>query len=197
MARTRDEALAKRRQAEILDAAARCFVRDGVHQTSIREICVEAKLSSGAVYNHYSSKDAIIEATAARERREIDELAAYLASAQDIAAAIPAVVGEMIRWTTPDAAKLSIELLSEASRNQHVASALAANDRLFRRTLLEAIKRARKTGGFAPDPSANDQLEIVISVFEGFVGRIAIGPAARPKRFADLAEKTLRAVLFA
>jgi AcrR family transcriptional regulator len=38
-------------------AALRLFVRNGVAETSIRDISVEAGVSQGAMYNHYRSKD--------------------------------------------------------------------------------------------------------------------------------------------
>ncbi len=44
-------------------AARRCFIRHGIH-ISVDEICAEAKVSKGALYGYFASKDAIIQAIA-------------------------------------------------------------------------------------------------------------------------------------
>lgn len=45
----------------ILQAARRLFLRQGYHATGMREIAREAGISPGAVYNHFSSKEEILE----------------------------------------------------------------------------------------------------------------------------------------
>jgi AcrR family transcriptional regulator len=52
------------RRTQILQAACKCFSRSGVHRTTIRDICQEAGLSTGALYGYFKSKDEIIEAMA-------------------------------------------------------------------------------------------------------------------------------------
>ncbi len=55
---TQEHSLARRQQ--IIDAAYRCFSRNGFHQTSMRDIYQEAGLSAGAVYHYFESKHEII-----------------------------------------------------------------------------------------------------------------------------------------
>ena len=63
MPRVSDDHRARRRR-QILDAARRCFVRRGFHQTSMQDILREADLSAGAVYTYFRSKDEIVAAIA-------------------------------------------------------------------------------------------------------------------------------------
>src|SRR5918995_1872307 len=56
------------RRAEILEAAQRCFVRAGFHQTSMQEICAEAGMSAGNLYRYFPSKEALIAGIAERDR---------------------------------------------------------------------------------------------------------------------------------
>ena len=56
-----------RREARLLDAAARLFARFGFDKTSIDEIARDAGVSKGAVYLHWPSKDALFEATLVRD----------------------------------------------------------------------------------------------------------------------------------
>src|ERR1051325_2409346 len=61
------------RRDEILEAAERCFVRSGFHQTSMQEICAEAGMSAGNLYRYFPSKEALIAGIAERDRAEVGQ----------------------------------------------------------------------------------------------------------------------------
>jgi len=96
MAKVTDAHVAARRQ-QILQAACTCFSRHGYHRTSVRDICRQAKLSPGAIYGYFDSKEEILEALAGLGRentrslleaaRTEDSAARSLAQLLDIAAA--------------------------------------------------------------------------------------------------------------
>lgn len=70
------------RREELLGIAARLFGRHGYDATSIDAIIGEAKLSKGAFYHHYRSKDALLEALAARAAKQaLERLREILADA--------------------------------------------------------------------------------------------------------------------
>jgi AcrR family transcriptional regulator len=52
------------RRAQILAAARTCFLRNGLHNTSMQDLIKEAGLSVGAVYRYFKSKNEIITAIA-------------------------------------------------------------------------------------------------------------------------------------
>src|SRR5512140_961015 len=58
------------RRDDILEAAERCFVRSGFHQTSMQDICAEAGMSAGNLYRYFPSKEAIIAGICERNRAE-------------------------------------------------------------------------------------------------------------------------------
>lgn len=64
MPRVSDEHLTARRE-QILEAARVCFLRNGLHNTSMQDLIREADLSVGAVYRYFKSKNEIIGAIAA------------------------------------------------------------------------------------------------------------------------------------
>ncbi|GAB5519117.1 MAG: helix-turn-helix domain-containing protein [Rhodothermales bacterium] len=55
------------REARILDAAAELFIHFGYDKTTVADIAGQAGVSKGAIYLHYSSKDALFEALLIRE----------------------------------------------------------------------------------------------------------------------------------
>ena len=63
MPRVSEDHLIARRQ-QILDAARVCFLRQGIHTTSMQQLIAEAGLSVGAVYRYFKSKNEIISAIA-------------------------------------------------------------------------------------------------------------------------------------
>ncbi|MGI9414592.1 MAG: TetR/AcrR family transcriptional regulator [Hyphomicrobiales bacterium] len=192
MPRTADQALARSRRKEILDAAAACFIERGTHQTTMREIIARAGLSAGAVYSYFDGKDALIEALAARERAEIEDLAAHLESVGDPVRAIVEAVHAIISECSHDDARLAIELLAEASRNEAVKQAVGHNDQALREAFADAIARAMRTGAISSPLPAPLLLETVIALYEGFVGRIAVDDRADRDAFAAAAASALR-----
>ncbi|MGK5679283.1 TetR/AcrR family transcriptional regulator [Actinoplanes sp. URMC 104] len=78
MPRVSEDHLTARRE-QILVAARACFLRKGLHNTSMQDLIKEAGLSVGAVYRYFKSKDEIIAAIAEGVvggiRERIDEVA--------------------------------------------------------------------------------------------------------------------------
>jgi AcrR family transcriptional regulator len=68
------EAHLEARRNQIIEAAARCFSRDGFQATTIETICDEAELSTGAVYRYFDSKDEIITAIAEMGRQTTQDI---------------------------------------------------------------------------------------------------------------------------
>jgi AcrR family transcriptional regulator len=58
------------RSAELLDCAQRLFFRDGYENTTVNDIIREASVSKGAFYHYFASKEALLEALAARLARD-------------------------------------------------------------------------------------------------------------------------------
>src|SRR6187455_1129212 len=55
----------ERTRARMMDAAKALFARQGVDNTRINEITEEADVGFGSFYNHFDSKEAIVEAVLA------------------------------------------------------------------------------------------------------------------------------------
>lgn len=195
MARTKDEALTKARRNEILEAAARCFVKRGIHQASMRQICAEAKLSSGAVYNYFQSKDAIIEGMAAREQEDIAELAAFLRQQSDALKAIVQAAVWIVEETSAADARLYTELAAEAGRNDAVRQRMVENDAALQACLLDTIRRGQDSDRITTDLTSEELLSLVTVTYEGFISRIAVEGDAGRKKMAALTAFTLEKLL--
>lgn len=172
-----DPRLREKRHREILEAAAHCFAQHGFHQTSMQTICAEARLSAGAVYRYFESKDAIIIAIAAQERTEMIELLQHLREAKNVVDGLIEVSRELL-FASPTAHStgLSIEVLVEASRNHDVAEVLRHNDAELKRILIEILDIAVARGDIDPKLDSEAIAEIVFSLIDGLIGRSHFDP---------------------
>lgn len=195
MARTKDETLTAARKGEILTAAALCFVQHGIHQASMRQVCKQAKLSAGAVYNYFDSKEAIIEAIAERDRKEISELSEYLANSKNSFNAIIQATKWIIEETSKENAQLQIELLSEASRNKTVRKHMEANDVALSESIRDTIISGQQNGTIDKTVKESELTQIIVATYEGFLGRIAADDKSDRKALSKLAEHMLIKIL--
>ncbi|MFC6881098.1 MULTISPECIES: TetR/AcrR family transcriptional regulator [Actinomadura] len=83
MPRVSEEHL-ERRRTQIMDAARACFIRKGIHETSMQDIFAESGLSAGAVYRYFKSKNEIIEAVATTVIADLHEFIAALATQEPL-----------------------------------------------------------------------------------------------------------------
>ena len=146
MPRVSQEHLDARRR-QILDAARRCFVRNGFHATSMQDVLSEANLSAGAVYRYFRSKDDIIAAIA------IDALAEVTSAFEDVfdtdtPPPVEEVLGRILTTiqrldNTQDLAKVAIQVWGEVLRSPTLAERFAeaiGSVRLILTRLVEAYQ---------------------------------------------------------
>jgi AcrR family transcriptional regulator len=99
-----DENLSRGEQTrqQIIQAAARLFVGQGYHGTSMRQIAEEAGIALGGIYNHFPSKQAIFVAILT-ERHPIHELLPALITSQ----------GQTVNDLVYEAARLMVKALEQ------------------------------------------------------------------------------------
>lgn len=182
-----DSAIARRRKAQVLDAAAECFRHKGFHRTSMLQISEAAGMSSGHIYHYFKSKEDIVVAIVKREKTTLDRLLLdelKLSSADDVPNA-------MINQATLSAhlhkdmvrASLMLEILAEAARNPKIADVMQRLDRELRTSLLTLLG----------DSSSQTQsrLEIIAALMDG----LSVRAVRNPQLDKDLDLDMLRGVV--
>ena len=76
------EAQARATHKKILVAAAELFARQGYHKTTITDIAQAAQVTSGAIFHHFDSKEALLEAVLDWLARGITIYSDYLRQAE-------------------------------------------------------------------------------------------------------------------
>jgi AcrR family transcriptional regulator len=108
---------------EIARAAYECLVEKGLSDTSLRDVCVRAGVSHGALYVHFSSKEELV-----AEARKYDERAFDLNPVPEtwgeFAAAIEERFGPTRKLESRRRARLSWQITAEAAVSEKAAEGL-------------------------------------------------------------------------
>src|SRR6202000_1783695 len=122
------------KRQEILDAARRCFVRDGFRGASIADICAEAGISPGHLYHYFPSKEAIVGAMGQGALAEGAAQFGELMEGSHALAALATVIEHAKNRNLRGDFVLILEILTEAGRNPKLAKILQAQSRTVRGT---------------------------------------------------------------
>jgi AcrR family transcriptional regulator len=175
------------RRRQILDAARRCFVRNGFHATSMQDVLGEANLSAGAVYRYFRGKDEIIAAIASEA---VAEIAGALNTALDASDPPPLdeVLGAAflaIRRVDAEqgVAKLAVQVWGEAVRSPALAEILKGEIRRVRASLARLVRIYQDRGLMAADVPPEQVARVLVSLLPGFVFQHALLGDVDPEAF--------------
>lgn len=171
-----ERSLADQRRAQVLEAAAKCFDREGFHGASMASIANEAALSVGQIYRYFPGKDAVIEALVAQY------MDAWIARMFELRARASDPVDELIEMARyhaekiegAEAAALSLEFLAEAARNPRIAHIVQGVDKGIREHLTKIFLRA----GAVDDADLPARVSMAANLLDGWVVRSVKNPAA-------------------
>ncbi len=164
------------RCAHILDAAEICFARHGFHQTSIQDICREAKVSAGALYVWFRSKEDLIAGIAERDRKKLADEFAELATSPDLVTAL-GKLGERYAVEEPQHKRLlCVEIGLEATRNPVVGAIYRSVDRFVAESFEKLFERAVAEGRIRPMLPPKEVARIILVMGDGMFWRRAVDP---------------------
>jgi len=160
------ESYLKARQEQIISAAIACFSRKGFHQTTMKEICDEAGLSPGAVYNYFPGKEDIVARCAEMSLQRNVEM-------KDVLQMLFSLVKQE---NITQAFSFDLELWAESTRNPKVREALHKNEEGNLKILTEMVIAGQEQGIFNPEVDARSFARLLFSTFVGFEVQLASNP---------------------
>lgn len=172
MPRVSDEYLERRRQ-QILDAARRCFARQGFYETSMQDVFREAGLSAGAVYRYFKSKDELVQAISASV---FDRMAAAIEGAlaeepvpglDEIAARLAAAAQELSGDDGP--ARVAPPAWAAALHNPALATTVRGILDPLRAGWVKAAQRMRDDGRLPPGADVDAAGAVLFALLPGFL----------------------------
>ncbi|MEO8286609.1 MAG: TetR/AcrR family transcriptional regulator [Chloroflexota bacterium] len=176
--------VSEERRNQILEAATAVFARLGFHKARMEDISEEARLSKGALYWYFRSKDAIIDALLKRFfERDFSELRTLLhaegpASERLLAyARHSAVEIERTAWFT----SLSFDILGLLGRQSFVKQYLLQYFKRYQQELGAIVQQGIDAGEFR-EIDAQSSTITIIGIYEGLLLLWVVDPEMVPLR---------------
>jgi AcrR family transcriptional regulator len=160
------------RRRQIVDAAITCFTRDGFHRATMQDICREARLSPGAVYRYFSSKDELIEAIAdERHAREAGFMshALEVGGAEGLRALGRASFSSLADPDERRRRQLGVQVWSEAVRNPAIHKIIMGGIDRGRVVMAELVREAQERGELSPGLDPDSVARVMLAMFQGFI----------------------------
>lgn len=169
------------RRQQVLEAARRCFARDGFHATTMADVVRESALSAGAVYRYFPSKASLVLASAHGATGRADEILIAMA-AQDRAIAphevLRAVLTHLVEVSGQDQAllRLAVSGWSEALRDESLMGDLSTLHSDLRAGLGTLAARWVDAGHLASGTDAEAIAQLMLGAVTGFMlQRLVLG----------------------
>jgi len=170
------------RREQILVAARACFLRKGLHNTSMQDLIKEAGLSVGAVYRYFKSKDEIIAAIAGGVvggiRRRIDEIATEQLPLFESLSVLLDVIDEQ---TGADGAfPIALQVWAESTVDPAIQTIVYERYTGLRASVRVLVVQAAERGELPPGADIDDVTSAFYALIPGYgLQRMLIGTPDR------------------
>lgn len=169
------------RREHILDAAEKCFARSGFHRTSINDICKQASVSPGALYVYFDSKEALIAGICERDRAELADRLATLATAPDFMDALRQIGEQYFLEEPADMHRMCIDVGLESTRNARIGEIHQRFDRFIMESFEKLFQKLKDEGRIAPALDISTVVTAFMVISDGMFWRRAVDPAFDPQ----------------
>ena len=183
MPRVSDDHLTARRE-QILAAARTCFLRKGLHATSMQDLIREAGLSVGAVYRYFTSKNEIINAIADSVAGGVTRRLAEIAEA-DPRRPLPETMSRVLEvideQVGPDGNfPLAMQVWAEATLDPAIGAIVRERYLGIRAAFHTVARRAAEAGELPPDTDLDAVAAALFGVVPAYaLQRVLVGDPDR------------------
>lgn len=172
----------------VLDAAEHLFYEEGFHATGIDRVVSEAGVARMTLYNHFPSKEALVESVLERRhRRYLDDLrdAVAVRGSNSAVAALAERHNEWLRTRSRNGCIL-LKAIGEFERHR---PAIARRGRELKREWLTLIGEALSIDGYQRDDTLAERVMMILEAANALV------PVLGPERVAAQVGSMLASVL--
>jgi TetR/AcrR family transcriptional regulator, repressor for uid operon len=185
------------RRLQILDAATRCFARQGFHRTSMADIVRELKSSPGAVYCYFRGKNDIVAAIAEQRHKRESALLAELLAPGDISEGLRHLARAFFEMLDDpkerERRKVTIQIWAESLRDKHIRKIVERGIR--QRDMLTTSLRGAQRAGQLPENLDTDALSrVLLALLQGFILQQAWEPELDTEGYLETATHLMNSV---
>jgi AcrR family transcriptional regulator len=190
------EAHLEARRQQIVDAAFACFARKGFHPTTMQDICAEAKLSPGAIYRYFDSKETIIAGAcrASEGDTDLDLLRSALAEPDTsvmMGGLVTAFFSDLEGERATLASRAMLQLWAEMVTNPAVRRSYEERHGMLRSAMLDVVAEAQRRGDFAAGLDPEAVVSAMMALYHGFQMQKAMVPETDTAAYAEVVRAML------
>jgi AcrR family transcriptional regulator len=166
------------RREQILAAARACFLRQGLHNTSMQDLIAEADLSVGAVYRYFRSKNEIINAIAETVTGGIlGQLTDVVARRLPLIEAMSRVLDVVDDQLKPEGNfRLGLQVWAEASLDPAIGALVERRYRDMRAAFVTLAGAAVAAGELPPETDVDAVGGVLFGLLPGYgLQRLLVG----------------------
>lgn len=190
-----EQEIIEKKEAIILAAQA-CFIRKGIHNTTMQDISGEATMSTGNIYRYFESKEAIIEAFAEEDLQWITTAIQDLPSSPDFVEALV----DTTYWTAltlilEGKAELTTELFAEAGRNPRINAICVKFNKQLLNEICRILDIIEKNGVIRPVHDHKTIAQFIVALVDGFIIRSFTSSSFELAKMRPAIKTTIEALL--
>jgi AcrR family transcriptional regulator len=191
MPKVSQEHLEARRQ-QIVEAAYRCFGRRGFHTTTMRDVCREAEMSAGAVYNYFSSKEELVEAVASSGRENTRAFIESVERPPEARMALAAIVQKLLSMLDEPAAvessRFDVRLWGEAVHTPKLCDLWQRGCADAGGPFAEIVRQGQARGEVDADLDPDAVGRVLVALLLGLQVQKAIDPGIAVSDYGEIVE---------
>jgi AcrR family transcriptional regulator len=189
------------RRQNILDAALRCFSRDGFHNTTTADIVRESGVSQGALYLYFETKDDIILALADDRHHGQAFLNALAQNEPDPVQGLFLLIelyGKgLADKQREDMRRVGIQGWAEALRSPDIHASILEGFSAVREAIIDLVRRGQAGGQIRADVEAEAVPRVLTAIFQGLMLQTAWGERFDLQACGHLVRAMIREALLA
>jgi TetR/AcrR family transcriptional regulator, repressor for uid operon len=183
------------RRERILDAAERCFISKGFHPATMDDICRAARVSPGAVYTYFASKEELIVGLCEREKERFSKELAQMTESENFMDALRSMAEKYCCHEPIEKVRLHVEIGAEAGRNAVIGHRMREIDRAVSRSLEQLLENERDQGRIAPKVPIEIAVRAMGALGDGLFLRRSLDPDFDPKSIIPAMMTMIEALL--
>lgn len=170
------------RRGQIMDAARRCFLRNGFRETSMQDLFAESGLSSGAFYRYFAGKDELIIAIAQDNFREVVET--IHTAAEQSEGSLGDALAKAVELVTAKHREsghggIAVQVWAESLRNPQLAAEFTGLLKNVHAEIEVMVRRHQEAGTLPPEVPAEALSSVVLGMVPGYIVQLVLlGPEA-------------------
>ncbi|AQZ69317.1 Transcriptional regulator, TetR family [[Actinomadura] parvosata subsp. kistnae] len=178
------------RRREVLSAASRVIVRDGIDAATTRAIAKEAGYSNGVLAHYFADKDEILLSALRHSHRRIrGRLTGKVAGMTGLAALREVLLDNLPldaeRW---EETRLEVSFWSRSLASERLAEVQRAEAGELRAAVRELLEQARTAGELSTDDDLDDVAERLLALVDGLSLHLLLYPDRMGR---DVAERLM------